>query len=692
MGVSTDRIRNVAVAGHGFTGKTTLFEQLLFTAGKIDDPQTVASGRTVSDYSDEERQHGSSMHTVLASMEWNGSKINLLDTPGTSDFIGEVVAAFRACESALMVVDGREGVQIETIKLWRRLDNRNKPRSVFISYMDDAKADFSAALEDLQTKFEKPLVPVVVPVGSGDSFKGVVDLVNNRFYQAPGHDKRESGAEVPEDVQRIVEQYRPLMIESAAEGDDELTEKYLTEETLSDEEVRRGLMEGLRDNRVVPVLCGAATSGSGTAALLDFLVNEAPNPAEAQEHAIDEEGNEESVTVSAEGDFSGFSFKTMIDQFSGKLSFFKVVTGRLAADSDLWNPREGKKEKTSKVFTALGKKLEEVDELPAGDIGILTKLQTVHTNDTLCAHNCRYTYKPLALPQPVYSVAIAAGSKKDEDKLSAALQRITEEDKTIQLTLDPETGESVLSGMGEMHINLILERIRENQKIEVQTSIPKVAYRETITKPADAVYRHKKQSGGHGQFGEVSIQIKPLERGREYEFENAIRGMAVSKGFVPGIEKGLKEAMSEGIIAGFPAVDIGTTLVDGKEHPVDSSEMAFKMAAKGAMRDAMQKAKPVLLEPVMDLLVFIDEQYLGDVLSDLSSRRGRVQGQENLGGGIIEVIAQVPQAELLRYATDLRSITSGTGSFEMTFSHYSPVSGKVADDIVKQAQEESASA
>ena len=692
MGVSTDKIRNVAIAGHGFTGKTTLFEQILFTGGKIDAPQSVESGRTVSDYSDEERQHGSSMHTVLAGMDWNGHKVNILDTPGTSDFVGEVVAAFRACESALMIVDGREGVQIETIKLWRRLDNRNKPRSVFISYMDDGKADFDRAIEDVQTKFEKPLVPVVVPVGSGEDFKGVIDLVNNTFFPSPGQQNTESGTEIPDDLQSIVEQYRPLMVESAAEGDDELTEKYLTEETLTDEEVRRGLMEGLRDNRVVPVLCGAARAGSGTTALLDFLVNEAPNPAESEEHTLDEDGNQENVTVSPEGDFSGFCFKTMIDQFSGKLSFFKVVTGRLSGDNELWNPREAKKEKANKVFTALGKKLEEVHELPAGDIGVLTKLQTVHTNDTLCSQNCSYTYKPLALPQPVFSVAIAAGSKKDEDKLSAALQKITEEDKTIQLTLNPETGESVLSGMGEMHINLVLERIQETQKIEVHTSVPKVAYRETITKPAEAVYRHKKQSGGHGQFGEVSIQIKPLERGQEYEFENAIRGMAVSKGFIPGIEKGLKEAMSEGIIAGYPAVDIGTTLVDGKEHPVDSSEMAFKMAAKGALRDAMQKAKPVLLEPVMDLLVFIDEQYLGDVLSDLSSRRGRVQGQESLGGGIIEVIAQVPQSELLRYATDLRSITSGTGSFEMTFNHYAPVSGKVADDIIKQAQEESASA
>lgn len=687
MAVSTDSIRNVAIAGHGFTGKTTLFEQLLFTGGKIDAPQPVESGKTVSDYTEEEQQHGSSIHSALASLEWDGTKINFLDTPGTADFIGEVVAAFRACESALMVVDGREGVQIETIKLWRRLDNRNKPRSVFVTYMDDDKADFDGAIQDLSAKFEKPLVPVAVPVGKGESYKGVLDLINRRFFPVPAEGGTEKSQDVTDELAEIEERYRPLVIESAAEGDDELTEKYLTEETLTDDEVRKGLREGLRDNRVVPVLCGAPPSGSGMGALLDFIAGEAPRPSEAEELAYDEQNNEISVPVSQDGAFSGYSFKTMIDQFSGKLSFFKVVTGSLDGESELYNPREGKKERASKVYTTVGKKLEECSELPAGDIGVMVKLQSVHTNDTLCPQNETRYYRPLALPQPVFSVAIEAGSKKDEDKLSAALQKVTEEDRTIQLTFNPETHETVLSGMGEMHINLVLERIRETQKIEVHTHVPQVAYRETISKPADAVYRHKKQSGGHGQFGEVSIQIKPLDRGEEYSFENAIRGMAVSKGFIPGIEKGLKEAMSEGIIAGYPAVDIGISLVDGKEHPVDSSEMAFKMAAKGAMRDAMQKAKPVLLEPIMDLLVFVDEQYLGDVLSDLSSRRGRVQGQESLGGGIVEVVAQVPQAELLRYATDLRSITSGTASFEVSFNHYSPVSGKVADDIIKKAQE-----
>ncbi len=687
MGVQTDSIRNIAIAGHGFTGKTTLTEHLLFTGKRISAPETVESGKTVSDYTDDEKKAGSSIHTTLADLQWKDHKVNILDTPGTSDYIGEVVAAFRSADSCVMMVDSRSGVQIETIKLWRRLDGRNKPRVVCVSKMEQERADFDAVLDNLRERFEKPIVPVVVPVGSGSDFKGVIDLIEMKFYAAPGAGVAETASDIPAEFQNAVDSYRPLMIEAAAEGDDELTEKYIMEESLTADEVRQGITEGLRANKVVPVLCVAALQGSGLTALLDFLITAAPTPEGLSEVAYGENEQEILVPISSDGAFSGFSFKTSIDQFSGKLSFFKVITGSLSHDSELFNPRDNKKERASKIYHALGKKLEEVDSLSAGDIGVLAKLQSVHTNDTLCSHGKPIHYKPLALPQPVYAVAIEAESKKDEDKLAAGLSRITEEDKTLQLSFNPETKETVFAGMGELHINQVLDHIRETQKIEVLTKIPRVAYRETITKSADAQYRHKKQSGGHGQFGEVSIQIKPLERGASYSFENAIRGMAVSKGYIPGIEKGLHEAMDEGFVAGFPAVDIGVTLIDGKEHPVDSSEMAFKLAAKGALREAVQKAGPVLLEPVMKLLVFVEEQYLGDVLSDLSTRRGRVQGQESLGGGIMEIIALVPQSELLRYAIDLRSITSGTGSFELSFDHYDPISGKVADDVIKQVKE-----
>ncbi|MGM0675422.1 MAG: elongation factor G, partial [Spirochaetota bacterium] len=405
-----------------------------------------------------------------------------------------------------------------------------------------------------------------------------------------------------------------------------------------------------------------------------------------------QDGSETEVPVSADGPMAALCFKTRIDQFSGKLSFLKVVRGAVSSEHEMFNTREEKKEKVAKVYTSLGKKIEEVHELVAGDIGILTKIASAKVNDTFCSPEAPLKLKPLQLPQPVHAVAIEVEDRKSEDRLAEVLHRTQEEDLTFTVEQNEETKETVISGMGEQHLNMLLDKIKQGQKINVETRLPKVAYRETIQKPAESTYRHKKQSGGHGQFGEVVIKVFPLERGQVYSFENLIRGMAVSKGYIPGIEKGLHEAMNEGVVAGYPAVDIGIQLLDGKEHPVDSSEMAFKMAAKGAMRDAMQKAKPALLEPIMHLEVFIEEQYLGDVLSDLTARRGRVQGQEQLAGGFIDIKAQVPQAELLRYSIDLRSITSGTGGFEMHFSHYEPVSGRVADEVIKQAEAEKAEA
>ncbi len=687
MAVSTEAIRNVAVSGHGTTGKTSLVENLLFAGGSIDKPETINSGKTVSDFTDEEIAQQVSIHASLSYLSWNKHKVNLLDTPGTADFVGEVVAAYRAADSAVMVIDGKAGVEIETIKLWRRLNDRNMPRLVVVSKLDQERADFRAAYDDIQGKLGATLVPVVIPMGSGTEFEGVIDLLRMRAYSAPGFGGKEQPQDIPESYQGVVDEYRAMMVEAAAEGDDELTEKYLTEEDLTPEEVERGLMEGLRANKLVPVLSSCAEQGSGAHPLLDFLVAAAPSPAGSEETAENADGEEIAVPVSSEGEPSAFVFKTTIDQFSGKLSFVKPITGTVAPEQELYNSRESKKDRVGKIYSVVGKKHIEAGSLVAGDLGALSKLQTAQTNDSFSSPESPLTYRPLALPQPVYSVAIEAGSKKDEDKLGTALQRVIEEDKTIRMTFNPETKETVLSGMGELHLNTVLDRIRDSHKIELNTHTPKIAYRETITKTAESQYRHKKQSGGHGQFGEVSIRINPLERGEQYNFENAIRGMAISKGYVPGIEKGLQEAMSEGILAGYPVVDVGITLLDGKEHSVDSSEMAFKAAAKGAMKEAMKNAKPTLLEPIYNLQVFIDEQYLGDVLSDLSSRRGRVQGQTSLGGGIMEVKAEVPQAELLRYAIDLRSITSGTGSFEMSFSHYSPISGKVADEIIKQAQE-----
>ncbi|MFW5717831.1 MAG: elongation factor G [Spirochaetota bacterium] len=688
MSITTDSIRNVAVAGHGTTGKTALVESLLYSAGAIDRPETVESGKTVSDFTDEEIANNFSIHTALAHLNWADAKVNLLDTPGASDFIGEVVAAFRAAESSMMVVGARAGVQIETIKLWRRLDQREMPRFVFVNRMDEERADFTAVLNDLGEKFDKTFVPVTIPIGAGPEYRGVVSLIEMKAYMTPEAGGTESPVDIPEDMQSAVEEAHEVLIGAAAEGDEELEMKYLEEETLDSDEVRRGIAEGLRANKIVPVLCGSAVQNSGMAPLLNFIANNAPSPAGVEETVTAKGGEEATVAISQDEPFSALVFKTSIDQFSGKLSYIKCMSGVLSGDTELFNVREDKKDRAGKLYSAQGKHLDEESEIVAGDLGVMSKVATAQTNDTFATPDNPIAFQPLQLPQPVHSVAIEAENRKDEDKLAQMISRMTDEDKTFIVQFNPETKETVANGMGELHLKLILDKIRETQKIEINTRVPKVAYRETIQSGSDAEYTHKKQSGGHGQFGRVVIQIRPLDRGEQYAFQNLIKGGAVSKGYIPGIEKGLHEAMENGVLAGYPVVDVGVELLDGKEHPVDSSEMAFKLAARGALNDAMAKAKPTLLEPVMNLNVFIEEQYLGDVLGDLSGRRGRVLGQEQLGGGIIEIKAQVPQAELLRYAIDLRSITSGTGGFELEFSHYSPISGKIAEDVIAAAKAE----
>jgi len=678
MAYSTEKIRNIAVAGHGATGKTTFVERLLVAGKAIPEAATIESGKTVSDHTPEEIENGISIHTTLSYVEWSDHKINILDTPGASDFVGEVVTAFRTSESVIMMIAARAGIQIETIKLWRRLDNRNLPRIVYINRMDEDRADYESIFNDLREKFDVTVVPITIPVGQGADFTGVIDLIGMKYW-ASG----EGGAtDIPAEMMEQVEEYRTLLVEAAAEGDDELTMKYLEDETLSEEEVCRGITVGLRENKIVPVFSGSALQNAGVDVFLDFLTWAAPSPAGGREVVVDQEGNESEFPISVDSPFSAMNFKTTLDQFSGKLSFVKVMGGVLKADTEFVIGTNGKKQKAGKIHTALGKKLVEVSELAAGDIGIMSKIVEARTNDTFRSPDQYVHFRPLALPQPVYTLAISAVSKKDEDKLNEQLVRVTEEDKTFTVSFDPETHETVIAGMGELHINTILNKIKNLYKIEIETRPPRVPYRETITKSTETNYRHKKQSGGHGQFGEVHIRVRPLERGQEYDFANEIKGGTVSKGYIPGIEKGLHEAMEHGVLAGYPVCDVGIVLFDGKEHPVDSSEMAFKIAARGALRQAMEKCGPVLLEPIMKLSVFIEDQYLGDILSDLSSKRGRVLGQDQLGGGIVEINALVPQADLLRYAIDLKSMTAGTGSFEVAFSHYDPVQGKNAEEII----------
>ena len=689
MSVDPKDIRNVAVVGHNGTGKTSLVESMLYYTGAIPKAESVAGGKTTSDFTEEEIARKISVHTALASTEWMGKRINILDTPGTADFIGEAICSFRSAEAALMLVDARDGAQIETIKLWRRLDTRNKPRAVFINKMDKERANSRDVLDNLTEEFHSNFAPVTIPIGYAEEFKGVINLIENQAYKFNPNGKEEI-IPIPADMAETVEKYREELIEKAAEGADDLIEKYFEEGTLSDEDIRRGLREGLARNSVVPVFVGASEKGAGVTSLLNFIKNNFPIPTGTFEYILKEDGSEErNYPIGGKDSAEAYVFKTTIDQFSGKLSYIKVVNGTVGPDTDLSNPETGKRGKPGKIYRALGKKLIEIDCLNAGDIGIIAKFDPAVTNATLLNDpNSKIRFRPLKLPQPIYELAISAGDKKSEDKMNDALHKITEEDLTFEMKYNEETRESIIGGMGELHINMILDKVKEKQKISINTKIPKIAYRETITKKSGlAEYSHKKQSGGHGQFGRVVIEISPIERGQYYAFENTVKGGAISKGYVPGIEKGIHEKMEEGFLAGYPLVDIGVNLIDGKEHPVDSSEMAFKLAAKGAMDIALSKAGAVLLEPFCKLEVFVDQDYLGSILSDLSGRRGRVLGQEDMGH-LTSVRAEVPMAELRSYAIDLKSMTQGSGSFEIEFDHYETLNGKLAEDVIAEAKRE----
>lgn len=687
MAYSTDLIRNVAIAGHGGTGKTTLLEHLLFQGGAIGKPETVESGKTVSDFGDDEIARKISVHASLSHATVKDVKINFIDTPGSSDFVGEVVLALKACESALVLVDGKSGVQMETIKLWRSLEARRQPRAFFVSRLDEERASYAKSLEDIHEKFKVNPVAITIPMGEGSGLKGIVDILNQIAYTAPSsHDQKEVAGPIPADMEAIVAEYRAKLYEAAADGDDELMEKYLGEGELSQAETLRGLGESIVAGTCVPAFAGAGARNVGTAALLDFIVSVVPSPKHAHPvPAKDAAHAQIEVAIDPSKPASALVVKTQIDQFSGRLSFVKVVTGTLAPDLELVNVRDSRKEKLGKLYTAQGKKLEEAGSLAAGDIGIIVKALDFKTNDTISAWDKPVAYDKLRLATPVHTLAISATNKKEEDKLNESLLKAAEEDLTFQVHFNAETKETVIAGMGELQINMVLDKIKNAQKIVAETRVPRVAYRETITKKAGAEYTHKKQTGGHGQYARVVFEVEPLDRGTGYMFDNKLFGQSVSKGFIPGIEKGIHQAMENGIVAGYPVVDVKTAITDGKEHPVDSSEMAFKIASRGAFKEATKNASPVLLEPVMNLRVFVEEKNLGDVMSDLSGRRGRISGQNPLGGGIVEIDAQVPQAELLRYAIDLRSMTSGTGSFEVDFDHYAPITGKIAEDVIKAA-------
>ena len=686
MPFETKNIRNVALFGHGQTGKTTLLEAMLYTGHVIPQMGTIEDGKTVGDYREQEINKKMSIHSSVANLEWKNSQVNVIDTPGSGDFVGDVYSSMRACDSAIFLINAESGLEIETLKIWRKCQ---LPSMVFINKMDKEHADFEECLTNLKENFkDKTFVPLSMPIGNGKNFKGIVDLIDGeaRYFEDGGKKIRKDKA--PEGMEGL-EEHHTEMVEVAVESDEALMNKYFDGQELSHEEIVSGLKKAIVQGRIVPVLCGDALMNSGTFMLLESIVDYMPSPADVDPIiAQDKEGKEIMVNPDSAGPNAFFVFKTSIDQFAGKISYFRVRRGTAKGDTEFYDPNTDSKIKCGKMFKVNGKNLTEVGQLQAGDIGAFTKLDHVHTNETLCDAGHLVKLSPMELPQPIYNLAISCPNKKDEEKMIALLQKEMDEDPTFKIEYNTETRENVISGMGETQIKFILDKIKNKNKIEAETCLPKIAFRETIRKKASAEYTHKKQSGGHGQYARVAIDIKPIEEGLIYEFENAIVGGAISKGYVPGCEKGFHEAMESGVLAGFKVVDVGVRLYDGKEHPVDSSEMAFKLASRSAFKEAMQKAGPVLLEPIYELSVFTEQKFVGDILSDISSKRGRVLGQDSLAGGIEIIKAMVPLKELQRYSIDLKQITSGTGSFELVFHGYQQLTGKIADEVINSAKKE----
>ncbi len=691
---SADNIRNVVIVGHSVTGKSTLFEAMLYLGDKIEKMGNRDSATLVSDYDADEKEKKMSIRSALGFIEIEGVKINILDTPGKIGFIGESRGALQAADAAILVVDSVDGVQIQTESNWRYLEENKIPRIIFVNKMDKERADYDKVVQGIKTSFKSKFISICLPDGEGENFKGVVDIIDMKLMTPREGGKGVTVSEIPGDLKEIADLEKSSLMELAAEGDDNLIEKFLNEEKLTDDEIKLGLRVQLEQAKIVPIICGSSEKLIGVMNLIMKIKNFAPSPRLGAEYTGIEPGDskkEIKVKGDASGFFSAVVWKTYIDQYAGRFNYLKIISGSLIHDTDVYNGNKQVKERISKIYTLIGNKIVEVPKLNCGDIGVVVKLDRTATLDTLSDIKHPVILDILKFPRPVFSYAVEAKNKSEVDKVGQFFHKIMDENPTVKYEFNAETKESVLSGMGEMQLDIILNALKDRNKLEVITKEPRVAYRETVTKKAESQYKHKKQSGGHGQYGEVYFRMAPLSRGTGYEFINAIVGGVVPKNYIPGIEKGVIEAMLEGVLAKYPVIDVAVELYYGSYHDVDSSEMAFKIAARHAFKLGMEAAGPQLLEPVMNVKVYVDKVYMGDILSDITSRRGRVLGMEDAqesGGSISVVKAHVPLSELLRYTIDLRAMTSGKASFEMEFSHYDPISGKEAEKIIEKRKVE----
>ncbi|MEJ2010927.1 MAG: elongation factor G [Anaerolineales bacterium] len=680
---ATDFIRNIALVAHSGGGKTILSEALLFTTGAVTRMGKVEEGNTISDFEEEEIRRQLSLSTAMIPIEFNDHKLNVLDTPGYTDFIGEVISALSVADSALVLVDSVAGVEVGTEVAWDYAGQFGMPRMVLISKMDRENANFQAALNSVrQLAGDATLVPVQLPWGEKQEFKGVIDLFTMKARPGEGEAKEA----IPDEYAEQAAEARVTLVEAAAEGDDALLEKYLNGEELTAEEVARGFKQAVRSGRFIPVFVSAASDAIGVVPLMEAIVNLMPSPSQAPVRKAQGAAGDEELKSSDSDPLAAYVWKTTADPFVGKLTYLRVFSGTLSSDTRVWNHSKGEEERLGTLYVLRGKEQLSVENLHAGDIGVVSKLGETSTGDTLGEKGHPLTIPMPEFPNALYSVAVSPKTQADSTKISPTLNRLTEEDPTLSWHQEPSTNQTILQGMGDQHIDVAIRKAESKFQVGLDTEIPRVPYRETITKSGSAQYRHKKQTGGAGQFAEVYLRVEPLEEG-DFEFVNEVFGGAISQGFMPAIEKGVRGVMKQGVVAGYPVEKVKVAVTDGKEHPVDSKAVAFEVAGREAFKLAVADAGPVMLEPIMNVRITVPEANMGDVLGDLNTRRARVQGMETERGRSV-VTAQVPLAEMQRYTTDLRSITGGRGIFSMTLDHYEVVPHHVADELIAARKKE----
>ena len=680
-------IRNVAVVGHGGSGKTQLVSALLLDAGMVNRLGKVDEGNTVTDYDEEEISRKHTLSASLAYAEWNKTKINLIDTPGFGNFFSDAKAALHVADGAVVVVDGVSGVEVQTEKAWAVCEELKLPRIVAVNRLDRDRASIDRALESLRETLGRTIVPIQLPIGDERNFTGIVDLVAMKAYTfANDASGKMTEAAVPTGMTAATNTAREALIEMVAEADESLMEKFFEAGTLTQDELVKGLATATREGKIVPLVCTSGLQNIGAQPLMDAILAYLPSPAERPFTAL---ANKEPVTKTADekAPYAAFVWKTVADQFAGRITMFRVYQGCLKADSTVANATQGTQERLGHLIVMQGKTPTNVPEIRAGDLGAVAKLKDTRTNDTLADKTAGITFQPITFPEPVLSYAIEPKSRGDEDKISTAMHRLEEEDSTIKYQRDPQTHELLLAGQGQMHIEVTVAKLKRRFGVEVNLKPPRIPYRETITARVEAHGRHKKQTGGHGQFGDCKIKMEPLPRGSEFEFVDEIFGGAIPRGFIPAVEKGIQESRLRGYLAGYPVVDFRVTLFDGSYHDVDSNELSFKTAGWLAFKDGMARAKPTLLEPIMNVTIQAPSDHAGDLMGDLNGRRGRISGMEARGQSTV-IKAQVPMAEMLTYEQHLTSVTGGRGSYHMEYSHYDEVPNHLQSKIVANAKAE----